>query len=145
MRWPEMIGTDPGRIQAWVQNVDLAPTLADAAGARLGPFPTGQRGPDGISVLRTLTTRGAWIPARTSLFEEHRHPRWRNLDWYSLRTTDQHPRGLWQYVEWASGERELYDLAVDPWRLHNLARARPELRRAFHAELDALRDRYGAG
>jgi arylsulfatase A-like enzyme len=128
-----------------VQNIDLAPTIADAAGARLGPFPSGQRRPDGVSLLPAIMSRGARQPSRPALFEEHRHEQWRNLRWFALRTTDRHPLGRWHYVEWtASGERELYDLDADPWRLHNVAHAHPELVRALRQELRQLRVRFGA-
>ncbi len=37
--------------------------------------------------------------------------------WWGVRTTD----GRWRYVEWDTGERELYDLTADPWELTNVA------------------------
>ena len=40
----------------------------------------------------------------------------------AIRTTSQHPLGLWHYTEWATGERELYDSVEDPWELTNLAK-----------------------
>ena len=44
------------------------------------------------------------------------------------------------YVEYATGEKELYDLTNDPEELSNLAAtASPELLAAFHQRLDALR------
>jgi arylsulfatase A-like enzyme len=38
-----------------------------------------------------------------------------------VRTSPGDPLGQWQYVELATGERELYDLAADPFQLVNLA------------------------
>ena len=72
-----------------------------------------------------------------SLFEDQQDGR-RELTWRGLRTTDQHPRGRWRYTEWATGERELYDLEADPWELENLARSKPKLRRMFGEEVARL-------
>lgn len=135
--WRSGLGNTPGVIRSFAQNIDLAPTLAEAAGASLGPFPTGQDGPDGISLLEVLLTCGATTIPRMSLFEDHQDGR-RELTWRGLRTTDQHPRGRWRYTEWATGERELYDLEADPWELENLARSKPKLRRMFGEEVARL-------
>ena len=44
------------------------------------------------------------------------------------------------YVEYKTGERELYDLEEDPHELRNLyARATPDLKRRLEGQLDALR------
>jgi N-acetylglucosamine-6-sulfatase len=44
------------------------------------------------------------------------------------------------YVEYETGERELYDLRQDPYELRNLhERASPELKRRLEGQLDALR------
>ncbi len=45
------------------------------------------------------------------------------------------------YVEYATGERELYDLSSDPYQLNNLAAtADPALLATLHARLDSLRN-----
>jgi arylsulfatase A-like enzyme len=50
------------------------------------------------------------------------------------------------YVEYATGERELYDLRKDPYELHNLHEsANPVLISKLAARLDALRDCAGEG
>jgi arylsulfatase A-like enzyme len=50
------------------------------------------------------------------------------------------------YVEYAAGERELYDLRKDPYELHNLHdSADPDLISKLDARLDALRDCAGEG
>jgi hypothetical protein len=47
----------------------------------------------------------------------------------------------WVYTEYATGERELYDLTADPHQLENLAgrpayaQVRSELRRMLHEEV----------
>jgi N-acetylglucosamine-6-sulfatase len=44
------------------------------------------------------------------------------------------------YVEYETGEHELYDLRKDPYELRNMyASATPELGRRLEAQLDALR------
>jgi len=44
------------------------------------------------------------------------------------------------YVEWATGERELYDLRTDPGELDNIAaRAPVGLLQALHARLESMR------
>lgn len=108
LRWDAAMGAGPSIVTAHASMVDLAPTLAAAAGTTLGPFPTGQASPDGVSLLNTMLT--GVPPERDALLEEHD-------GWAAVRTTD----GLWQYVEYDTGEKELYDLTVDPWRLQNVA------------------------
>jgi hypothetical protein len=46
-----------------------------------------------------------------------------------------HPLGLWRYTEWRTGERQLYDIARDPWELRNVARRERDVARALSAEL----------
>jgi len=110
-------------------NIDLAPTFAEIAGAA----PTVPQ--DGRSLLPLLTgTAPAW---RLS-FQAERGAQ--DLAWISSRPGELHPQlevgdvsaagfpGLgwnairtsrWKYVEWANGDRELYDLMVDPYELTN--------------------------
>ena len=52
----------------------------------------------------------------------------------ALRTDD------YLYVEYKTGEHELYDLRKDPYELNNqYATAPPDLKRRLEAQLDALR------
>jgi arylsulfatase A-like enzyme len=139
VHWPEGIGTAPGTIDAWALNIDLAPTLADLAGATLGPFPSGPSAPDGRSLLPLLRSRGADAPGRRWWVEEHRHPHFRNRRWASVRTTSTHRLGLWRYTEWENGGLELYDLVSDPWELDNRVEERPDVARALHRLLARAR------
>jgi N-acetylglucosamine-6-sulfatase len=79
-------------------NVDLAPTILDVANARAG------RRLDGVSLLPVARERGRRAD-RDVLLETPQ---------YSAIHT---PR--WVYVEYATGERELYDLQNDPHQLQS--------------------------
>jgi hypothetical protein len=39
--------------------------------------------------------------------------------WSAVTTYPGHPLGRWHYIRWQSGRRELYDLAADPWEVHD--------------------------
>ncbi len=125
IRWPRVLGTMPRRVDERVQNIDLAPTLCDIGGCRLGPYPGGASRPDGESLLRLLTGerttlgRGAVL---TSYQEEgHRVP-----TYWSVTTTGSSPLARhgcaqarrqgcrWTYTVYATGERELYDVSNGP-------------------------------
>jgi arylsulfatase A-like enzyme len=95
---------------SYVSNIDIGPTLAEVAGTTMPQA-------DGISFAPLLTDQ-PWSPTRDAILIDmppadavpDRH------NWSGLWTTDRH----WLYVEWATDERELYDLTVDPWQLQNL-------------------------
>jgi arylsulfatase A-like enzyme len=130
VRWPRVLGTVPKQVGARVQNIDLAPTLCDVAGCRLGPYPNGQLKPDGVSMLKLLTGErkrlGRAAVLSSYLEDGHDVP-----TYWSVTTTGS--SGLskkgcakakragcrWQYTEYATGEVELYDLSNGPcheWR-----------------------------
>jgi len=95
-----------------VSNVDLAPTIAALADASLRP-PV-----DGRSLLPLLLGRDprGWRPGVLSEFQGGRDI----PGWWEMRT----PR--YAYVEYVTGERELYDVAgslgpADPYELRNVA------------------------
>jgi arylsulfatase A-like enzyme len=106
MRWPDAI--EAGRVDPRpVSNVDLAPTIFDAAQVQPRDLL------DGESLLQEGT--------RTTVFSEY----WRDVtqreirDWASLRTTE------YQYTEYYDDDgrrifREYYDLVNDPWQLRNV-------------------------
>jgi N-acetylglucosamine-6-sulfatase len=87
-----------------VTNADLAPTILDAAGARAG------RIEDGRSLFPLLRDRG--LQWGRDLFIEGGDGSRAPFD--ALRTY------RYLYVEYATGERELYDLRTDPYQLQSL-------------------------
>jgi len=104
---------------AYVSNVDLAATLCDVGGCQMGPYPSGYKKSDGFSFLDAIVTGGRG-PVRTALYEEHREPLGYHHNatppWRAIRTTTDSPLGLWHYVEYDYGFRELYDTSGGPCR-----------------------------
>ncbi|HVM29480.1 MAG TPA: sulfatase-like hydrolase/transferase [Candidatus Limnocylindrales bacterium] len=119
MTWPAGWGTTARTINELTSNIDLAPTFCELGGCTLGPYPGGQGQPDGVSLVPLISGEAPHL-GRDALLERHADPALAR-HWYALRTTSLHPAGRWHYVEWSTGERELYDLANDPWELNNLA------------------------
>ncbi len=111
MAWPARWGTTPRTVNEYTSNIDMAPTICEAAGCTLGPYPTGQTQPDGLSLLPLLD---GTVPnlGRDALLETE----WRIHPWAAVRTTNLNPLGLWHYVEYQNGFRELYNLAPEPIR-----------------------------
>jgi N-acetylglucosamine-6-sulfatase len=103
-------GVAPRRDDSLVLNIDLAPTIAELAGAR--PLLS----PDGRS-LAPLLRRDVHIEQtwRTDALIEH----WEDGDgiptFAGIRLANR------KYVEYANGEKELYKLASDPKELTNVA------------------------
>ena len=108
-----------------VANIDLAPTIADWAGASAPDYV------DGISMVPILEDSSAgW---REDILFEH-WPTEEGVgsmipEFYSIRTAE------WKYTEYSTGEVELYDLVNDPFELENLAGKRDY--REIQAELAA--------
>jgi arylsulfatase A-like enzyme len=109
---------------AMVSHTDLPPTLLDLAGAYWADL-------DGRSLVPVFLAGG----------ERPAGWRWEVLvedlgrGWNMLRTT------RWAYVEWAGGEKELYDMHTDPYQLQNL-HAEPDkadLIARLSARLDAFK------
>lgn len=97
----------PGRTSSHlVSLVDLAPTIAAWTGTSMSLAPNGA---DLTPIL--LSPVAPW---RTDLLMEMLAV---NVDaspgWRAIRS------GSWKYAEWMTGEKELYDLATDPYELTN--------------------------
>ncbi len=127
LRWPGRVsrGGTSGRL---VANIDIAPTILDAA--RIDS----QHTMDGMSLLR------AW--KRSSLL----HEQWKTTSevptWTSLRTRRS------QYTEYYNWEgsrtfREYYNLRKDPWQLRNLLRDGRKRSGPSRSRLRELHQRLG--
>jgi N-acetylglucosamine-6-sulfatase len=108
--------------KALVGDVDLAPTILDATPARPSrpldgrsvlPFARNVR----LRSLRPLlhTTAGQGAKGRTNTREGGtRGTQPRVPAWSAVRTT------RWLYIEYRSGQREIYDLKRDPWQMNSV-------------------------
>jgi len=123
-----LIVRGPGIAQGAVRNelvslIDMYPTVCDMIGA------TGRADADGLSLLPLFTGEKQRLD-RDCVFSEY-HDSAINSSAFMLR------RGQCKYIAYPGFEPMLFDLASDPWEIHNLAKERPGLA----AELDArLRD-----
>jgi N-acetylglucosamine-6-sulfatase len=114
-----------------VANIDLAPTITDWAGVQA------PKDVDGRSLVPVLEgTQTSW--RRWLLFEYFLsgHP------YVGIRTA-----GGESYIEYENGEKEYYNLAVDPWQLQSEHAAPENAGRlaALSATLSALKGCQGAG
>lgn len=118
-------GIAPGQqIDKLIGNVDLAPTLADAAGVVPPDFV------DGRSFLPIV--QGSDVPWRTSYLLGCCGDG--GAGYAGVRTEQ------YTYLEFNSGAGEFYDLTVDPYQLDNTYDTMPtDLQLALHARVEALR------
>jgi arylsulfatase A-like enzyme len=145
--WPDGRGTSPRDEDATLSMIDWAPTLCELGGCQMGPYPSGQEAPDGLSFASLLRDE-PWPYERVAIMQTIPSGGDRPVFW-SLRTSADHPAGRWLYVENADGFRELYDIAGgpcyawqggdkgDPCLLTNL------LAGDLPAEIEALADTFG--
>ncbi len=127
-----------------VQNTDLAPTFEELAGAPVAPTV------DGHSLIALLRP-GPVADWRTAALIEHHGPNdapddpdaqpMRNgapTTYEAMRTA------TYTYVEYADGEKEYYDRAIDPYELHNVvASLTADRLAALHAVLIQLERCHG--
>lgn len=129
VRWPGV--AQPGAVRSQMAlNIDVAPTLLEAAGA--GPE-KGIQGRSLVGVLRegATTLRDSFL---AEYREEDRYPR--IATWEAVRTAD------WKLIRYPGhpGWDELYDLGQDPGELRNLVAVPGAAQRlaALRSELDRL-------
>ncbi|HEX7292221.1 MAG TPA: sulfatase [Conexibacter sp.] len=143
-------GVPAGRtVDAMVENTDLCPTFAELAGA---PPPPNADGRSLVPLLHPDADPAAAADWRDAVLVEHHG----NVGGFG--DPDAPPAGSGNppsyealrsreqlYVEYADGERELYDLASDPFQLRNLADEVPPERLAqLSARLAAMASCRGA-
>lgn len=112
--WPSGRGSNPITEATTLSNIDFAPTLCEAAGCVMGPYPNGQDIADGLSFLPLIKNKPLTWSRDAILEQGNVGP----LKWFGVRTTAQNSLGLWHYVEYSDGERELYNLSggtCDNW------------------------------
>ncbi|WP_084258840.1 sulfatase family protein [Microtetraspora malaysiensis] len=128
-------GITPGStIDRLCSTVDLAPTFAELGGATPPSFAEGR------SLVPIL--RGEDVPWRDAVLVEFFQPPYAPYaaPTYSVLRTERY-----SYVEYGTGERQLYDLATDPYELRNVAAtADPHQVDTFSARLALLRNCSGA-
>lgn len=117
-------GVEQGSTAALTSKIDIAPTIAELAGRDL-PWA------DGASFLPLL--RGEAFSGRSELVEVMPSSNVGSYaGWDALRTPEH------RFIRWDTGQRELYDLAADPWERQDLVTAQPELAALMEARLDEL-------
>jgi arylsulfatase A-like enzyme len=107
-------------------NIDIAPTVADAAGI---PVAT-----DGRSLLPVLAGAGTAAGWRTRFLIEHMQGTNPVPTYCAVRTE------RYLYARYATGERELYDLRGDPYEMSDIAGTEPRQAAELQRELDVLCD-----
>jgi arylsulfatase A-like enzyme len=128
--WPAALGTDRRTISEPLMNIDVAPTVCVLAGCTLGPYPNGQETPDGRSFASILLGNAGTL-GRDAVIEDMVEGINTIPAWYAVVTTAASKLASvgcqdaslhecrWHYVEYATGERELYDISGGPcWRWH---------------------------
>lgn len=128
-------GVPEGRtLEHKVLNLDFAPTFAELGRA---PVPTSVDGRSFVPLLHGSTPAAdAWRESFMVEFYRQSATSPLNSDAFSaLRTSD------YTYVEHANGDRELYDLEVDPYQLLSLhdSSEHRSLMAALHVRLEALK------
>jgi N-acetylglucosamine-6-sulfatase len=131
-------GIAPGtRVDAMTSTVDLAPTITSVMGAQSPAWVDG-RSLSGILGSGQVPTN--WRTAALSESMGRSTPQDPDYqpdappNFTSLRTPN------WLYVSYRNGERELYDVANDPYELNNIiGTADPTLVAALNSQLQAMR------
>ncbi|MEA2025140.1 MAG: sulfatase-like hydrolase/transferase [Chloroflexota bacterium] len=112
--WPAELGNQRRTVAEPVSDADLATTICKLADCSLDD-------PDGSNILPLLKGDAGKLDRRF-VYTEMLRSSGGMPAWYGLVTTRAYStKATYQYVEYATGERELYNLTNDPYRLSNLA------------------------
>jgi hypothetical protein len=80
----------------------------------MGPFPSGFE-VDGQSIGGLIApTISKSVPTRNAILMQNKGGAWQIPPWKAIKTTSAHPLGLWHYVEYSTGAKELYDVSGGP-------------------------------
>jgi arylsulfatase A-like enzyme len=121
-----------------VLNNDFAPTFADLGDAKATSSVDGRSFKPLLSAEPQASWRSAFLIEHRKDAEEHASVR-AIPNYNAVRTS------RYLYVEYATGEKELYDLKADPYELTNIyASASPTLLRNLKTRLNALKGCAGA-
>ncbi|MEX1297241.1 MAG: sulfatase-like hydrolase/transferase [Candidatus Limnocylindrales bacterium] len=121
MRWPKVLKNQGRSLREPVSNVDLAPTFCAIARCTI-------KDADGKSLLPLIKRKKASLD-RKYVWIEYLHNQYgyrpnstKRPAWAGLQTTIRYDqKNMWSYVQYRTGEEELYNLTKDPHRLRNLA------------------------
>lgn len=124
MRWPGRMEAGR-RVPGLVQQVDMMPTILEAAGIDVPPELDGRSLWPSIRNHASGTREAIYLSE--CAWQASRGVRTR--DWKLIRTVDAGP--------FTRPRRELYDVRADVLETHNLAHERPDVADALEAQLDA--------
>lgn len=106
-------------------NIDIAPTLLEAAGIRP------PESIHGMSLKSLALGTGPACPCpRDVLIENWGGNNTSPLTWQGIRNR------RWTYVSFPSGSKELYDLTKDPYQLDNVAKTYPRTVQVLHSRME---------
>lgn len=130
-------GWEPGRVEAVVSLLDVAPSVLELAHLPSGDLTQGRS----LRAARGERAAPRWLVAQRRRFSDGYQQSWgrfaASADLVALRGD-----GPLKYLRDGDGNQELYDLDADPLERHNLAAERPaqaaELSRVLDQQLAAL-------
>jgi len=106
-------GITPGsKVTQMTANIDIAPTIAELAGAKSADFI------DGRSFVRYFSSQGETDWRKALLFETGNLTGTSHVISYRAVRTDK-----FIYIEYESNELEFYDLVKDPYEMNNIAKS----------------------